>query len=92
MNSVIDEIIQEMLKVLDNSQLMQLKQVLRENFGNNADSDLKKVMSLTLQIIYPPSRLKDVLKKTINYYHAALKMMLMCLGKHVQKISTEDLR
>ena len=28
MNSIIDEIIQEMLKVLDNSQLIQLKQVL----------------------------------------------------------------
>ena len=30
MNSIIDEIIQEMLKVLDNSQLIQLKQVLKE--------------------------------------------------------------
>lgn len=30
MNSIIDEIVQEMLKVLDNSQLIQLKRVLKK--------------------------------------------------------------
>lgn len=51
MNSIIDEIVQEMLKVLDNSQLIQLKRVLKKKLGNNTDSGPKKAMNLILQII-----------------------------------------
>lgn len=51
MNSIIDEIVQEMLKVLDNSQLIQLKRVLKKNLGIIQIAVLKKAMNPILQII-----------------------------------------
>lgn len=92
MNSVIDEIVQEMLKVLDNSQLIQLKRVLKKRLGNNTDSSPKRSNESYIADYLAAKQVEGCSEKTINYYHATLKMMLSRLEKHVQKITTEDLR
>lgn len=92
MNSIIDEIVQEMLGVLDNSQLIQLKRVLKKKLGNNTDSDPKKSNESYIADYLAAKQVEGCSKKTINYYHATLKIMISHLGKHVQKITTADLR
>ena len=92
MNSIIDEIIQEMLKVLDNSQLIQLKQVLKEKLGNNTQSNIKKNNESYISDYLAAKQVEGCSKKTLDYYQATLKMMFSHLGKHIQKITTEDLR
>lgn len=92
MNSIIDEIIQEMLKVLDNSQLIQLKQVLKEKLGNNTQSNIKKNNESYISDYLAAKQVEGCSNKTIDYYQATLKMMFSHLKKHAQKITTEDLR
>lgn len=92
MNSIIDEIVQEMLKVLDNSQLIQLKWVLKKKLGNNTDSGPKKSNESYIADYLAAKQVEGCSEKTINYYQVTLKMMFVRLGKHVQKITTEDLR
>lgn len=92
MNSVIDEIVQEMLKVLDNSQLIQLKRVLKKKLGNNKDSGPKRRNESYIADYLAAKQVEGCSEKTINYYHATLKMMFAHLGKHVQRVTTEDLR
>ncbi len=91
-NSVIDEIVQEMLKVLDNSQLIQLKQVLKEKLGNNTKNDLKRSNESYITDYLAAKQIESCSEKIISYYNATLKMMFARLQKHVQKITTEDLR
>mgnify|MGYP005791246775 FL=1 len=92
MNSIIDEIVQEMLKVLDNGQLIQLKRVLKKKLGNNKDSGPKRSNESYITDYLAAKQVEGCSEKTINYYQATLKMMFSYLGKHVQKITTEDLR
>lgn len=92
MNSIIDEIIQEMLKVLDNSQLIQLKQVLKEKLGNNIQSNIKKNNESYISDYLAAKQVEGCSNKTIDYYQATLKMMFSHLKKHAQRITTEDLR
>lgn len=92
MNSIIDEIVQEMLKVLDNSQLIQLRRVLNKKLGNNTDSGLKRNNESYIADYLAAKQVEGCSEKTINYYHATLKMMFAHLGRHVQRITTEDLR
>lgn len=92
MNSVIDEIVQEVLKVSDNSQLIQLKQVLKEKLVNNTKNDLKRSNESYITDYLAAKQIEGCSEKTISYYHTTLKMMFVRLEKHVQKITTEDLR
>lgn len=92
MNPVIDEIIQEMLKVLDNSQLIQLKQVLKRRLGKATDDRSKVSNESYIKDYLAAKQVEGCSDKTIKYYQATLRMMFFSLRKHVQKITTEDLR
>lgn len=92
MNPVIDEIIQEMLKVLDNSQLMQLKKVLERKLGKSSENCSKISNEDYIRDYLAAKQVEGCSEKTLKYYQATLMMMLSSLGKHIQKITTEDLR
>lgn len=91
MNPVIDEIIQEMLRVLDNSQLLQLKQVLKQKLGKTSKhSEIKNEAYISDYLA--AKQVEGCSDKTIKYYRATLIMMTSSLKKNVLRITTEDLR
>ncbi len=92
MNPVIDEILQEMLKVLDNSQLIQLKRVLRLKLSNSSDDSSDLSNETYINDYLSAKQVEGCSEKTIKYYQATLFMMVSNIKKSVRKITTEDLR
>ena len=92
MNPVIDEIIQEMLRVLDNSQLLQLKQVLQQKLGKTSANQSDTKNETYISDYLAAKQVEGCSDKTIKYYQATLTMMNSSLKKNIQKVTTEDLR
>ena len=92
MNPVIDEIIQEMLRVLDNSQLLQLKQVLQQKLGKASANQSDTKNETYISDYLAAKQVEGCSDKTIKYYQATLTMMNSSLKKNIQKVTTEDLR
>lgn len=89
--NVIDEIIQEMLTELDNSQLIKLKSVLKTKL-NGAIADKKKNNRDYLNDYLSSKKVEGCSKDTIGYYESTILMLFKKLQKHIQKITTDDLR
>lgn len=89
--NVIDEIIQEMLTELDNSQLIKLKSVLKTKL-NGTIADKKKNNRDYLNDYLSAKKVEGCSKDTIGYYESTILMLLKKLQKHIQKITTDDLR
>lgn len=92
MNPVIDEILQEMIKVLDNGQLIQLKRVLMSKLSNSSDDSSDLSNETYIDDYLSAKQVEGCSEKTIKYYQATLLMMVSTLQKSVRKITTEDLR
>lgn len=89
--NVIDEIIQEMLTELDNSQLIKLKSVLKVKL-NGSIVDKKKNNQDYLDDYLSAKKVEGCSKDTICYYESTILMLFKKLQKHIQKITTDDLR
>lgn len=89
--NVIDEIIQEMLTELDNSQLIKLKSVLKVKL-NGSIVDKKKNNQDYLDDYLSAKKVEGCSKDTIGYYESTILMLFKKLQKHIQKITTDDLR
>ncbi|MCR5102358.1 MAG: tyrosine-type recombinase/integrase [Butyrivibrio sp.] len=95
---MISEILQEMLPVLDNSQLAKLKGVLEHKLWNVEivnktveDSFVKSNKEFT-ELFISAKRVEGCSPKTLRYYLATINKMTDTVGKHITKITTEDLR
>lgn len=91
MLKVIDEIIQEMLTELDNSQLIKLRSILVAKLGGSR-VDKQKDNKEYLQDYLSAKEVEGCSEKTINYYKSTILMLFDGLQKHIKKVTTEDLR
>lgn len=91
------EVMQRMLPCLDNAQLKQLEEVMRQTLFHyevtgaavgpeEDDSNDLVAMFITAK------RIEGCSEKTLKYYRATIDAMVASLGKSVRHILTEDLR
>ena len=95
---LINGIEQAMLNVLNNEQLSQLRKVLEYTFRNVdvtekeiADGQDFQDLSL-IDTFLSAKRVEGCSDKSIHYYHSTLNNALKKIEKHVQHITTDDLR
>ena len=95
---MISEILQEMQPVLDNSQLAKLKGVLEHKLWNveivnkTVEDLFDKSNEEFTELFISAKRVEGCSSKTLRYYLATINKMTDTVGKHITKITTEDLR
>lgn len=95
---IISEILQDMLPVLDNSQLAKLKGVLEHKLWNveivnkTVEDSFDKSNEEFTELFISAKRVEGCSSKTLRYYLATINKMTDTVGKHITKITTEDLR
>lgn len=95
---MISEILQEMLPVLDNLQLAKLKGVLEHKLWNveivnkTVEDSFDKSNKEFTELFISAKRVEGCSPKTLRYYLATINKMTDTVGKHITKITTEDLR
>lgn len=95
---IISEILQDMLPVLDNSQLAKLKGVLEHKLWNveivnkTVEDSFDKSNEEFTELFISAKRVEGCSSKTLKYYLATINKMTDTVGKHITKITTEDLR
>ena len=95
---MISEILQEMLPVLNNSQLAKLKGVLEHKLWNveivnkTVEDSFDKSNEEFTELFISAKRVEGCSSKTLRYYLATINKMTDTVGKHITKITTEDLR
>ncbi len=95
---IISEILQNMLPVLDNSQLAKLKGVLEHKLWNaeivykTVEDSFDKSNEEFTELFISAKRVEGCSLKTLRYYLATINKMTNTVGKHITKITTEDLR
>lgn len=95
---MISEILQEMLPVLDNSQLAKLKGVLEHKLWNveivnkTVEDSFDKSNEEFTELFISAKRVEGCSSKTLRYYLATINKMTDTVEKHITKITTEDLR
>lgn len=92
---LVKEVVQKMLKVLDNEQLKTLEEVLRECL---MAYDIVPVVERSRQepeymdMFISAKRIEGRSEKTLAYYKNTIEKMLESVGKGVSQIRTDDLR
>lgn len=95
---IISEILQEMLPVLDNAQLAKLKGVLEHKLWNveivkkTVEDSFDKSNKEFTELFISAKRVEGCSSKTLRCYLATINKMTDTVGKHITKITTEDLR
>ena len=94
--NLINNIIQEMLHYLNNSQIMRLKQILEYHLFNydliqKVNNYEKKKQNL-LKIFLDAKRVEGCSEKSLKYYNSTIDLMLKKLDKDIMSITTEDIR
>ena len=89
------QVMQGMIKILDNAQMQTLQKVLKnvlehytlvENEGQMSDdTDL-------IGVFISAKRVEGCSEKTLNYYSTTIHTVVESVGKDVRRITTEDLR
>lgn len=90
--SIIEEIIQEMLKDLNNEQLLKLKSVLKQKLTSEDNGIMKKSNVDYLNEYLSAKAVEGCSTSSLKYYESTIKKMFFSLNKGIQKISTSDLR
>jgi len=93
---IINEIMQGMVKHLDNSQMKMLYKVLEQSFlridvvENNQISTNQTIDYVELFV--SAKRIEGCSEKTLHYYSQTIKTVVQYIGKEIPHITTEDLR
>ena len=93
---VMNEIMQGMVKHLDNSQMKMLYNVLEKSFRgfdlmeNKQDYDKQNIDYIELFV--SAKRIEGCSEKTLHYYSATISAVVEYIGKEIPHITTEDLR
>ena len=94
---LITEVLQQMLPILDNAQLKQLRQVMEHTLfhyevtaseGKQEENDSNDL----IEKFIAAKRIEGCSEKTLKYYQTTICAMVSSLGKNVRHILTEDLR
>lgn len=94
---IINEIVQDMLPYLNNSQIEKLQMVLQHALFAvkiEADEQFKsenKQRDL-VELFLAAKRIEGCSEKSLKYYKATIETMLNSIGKEVNQIMTDDLR
>lgn len=96
-DTLITEVIQRMLSVLNNEQLRILQIVLQESLANrqvveNDHTECKVNQPEYLDLFIAAKRIEGCSDKTIEYYKSTITGALDTIGKTVPEITAEDLR
>ncbi len=92
---LIIEIEQQMLRVLDNSQLEVLHKTLKvclDNYNVNKKKEETIDARNYVELFLAAKRIEGRSEKSLNYYRNTINKMMVEIGKHVKQISTDDLR
>jgi len=93
---VMNEIMQGMVKHLDNSQMKMLYNVLEKSFRgfdlmeNKQNFDKQDIDYIELFV--SAKRIEGCSEKTLHYYSATISSVVEYIGKEIPHITTEDLR
>lgn len=94
---LINEVMQEMAKELNNVQLQELKKVLEHSLfsysvvaRNNEEQEQEN--SKYVEAFIAAKRVEGCSEKTIMYYKTTIENMIIAVKKNVRKILTDDLR
>ncbi len=92
-----NEIVQQMLMYLDNSQLKILKQTVEfilTEYEISKDSQKSKEddSDELVKLFIAAKRIEGCSEKTLNYYQATIEAVALTLNKNIRKVTTEDLR
>ena len=99
-DTVIKEIMQSMLPILDNAQLLQLQAVLNDSLAGREIVAVQRAESVVMRLnneellalFLSAKKVEGCSDRTVRYYRLTLKKALEQLGKHLTHITTEDLR
>ena len=89
---------QEMMSVLDNAQMEQLKRVLKHCFYNVKvtfeEQDIEKELNNNklLGSFLSSKHIEGCSAKSLKYYRSTIENMYKSVKKHVKHITTDDLR
>lgn len=96
---IISNVMQGMLKYLNNAQAIQLQKVLEKEFGQveileyeRKESEIENNNLKLTEFFLAAKRVEGCSEKSLKYYKSTIEMMLDTLGKRIQEIETNDLR
>lgn len=93
---IMNEIMQGMVKHLDNSQMQMLYKVLEKSFMGYEVSENKQVLDNQsidyIELFVSAKRIEGCSEKTLHYYSATINSVIEYIGKEIPHITTEDLR
>ncbi len=95
--TIINQVIQEMLPYLNNAQTEQLQKALQHTLynvkiiENNNDDNIHSKQDL-VELFLAAKRIEGCSEKSLKYYEATIEAMLTTVGKDVKQIVTDDLR
>ncbi len=95
--TIINQVIQEMLPYLNNAQTEQLQKVLQHTLynvkiiENKNDDNIHNEQDL-VELFLAAKRIEGCSEKSLKYYEATIEAMLTTVGKDVKQIVTDDLR
>lgn len=95
--TIINQVIQEMLPYLNNAQTEQLQKVLQHTLYNvkiveNKNHDNIHDELDLVELFLSAKRIEGCSEKSLKYYKATIDAMLTTVGKDVKQIVTDDLR
>lgn len=93
---VINEIMQGMVKHLDNSQMKMLYKVLEKSLMGYEISENKQCVDNEnidyIELFVSAKRIEGCSEKTLHYYSQTINSVIEYIGKEIPHITTEDLR
>lgn len=93
---IINEIMQGMLKHLDNSQMKMLYKVLERSFEgieiSKTEFQIGEQNINYIDLFVSAKRVEGCSEKTLHYYSQTIKSVIDFIGKEIPHITTEDLR
>lgn len=96
---IISNVMQGMLKYLNNAQAIQLQRVLEKEFGQveileyeRKETEIENNNLKLTEFFLAAKRVEGCSEKSLKYYKSTIEMMLDALGKRIQEIETNDLR
>lgn len=93
---IINEIMQGMVKHLDNSQMKTLYKVLEKSFMGFELSENKQCLDDRnidyIALFVSAKRIEGCSEKTLHYYSTTINSVVEYIGKEIPHITTEDLR
>lgn len=95
--TIINQIVQEMLPYLNNAQTEKLRDVIQHalfpfEFAEKEQAEHNKEQQDYVELFLSAKRIEGCSEKSLKYYRATICAMLESVGKDIKQIVTDDLR